>query len=363
MSHSPTWHPQATQVARRFEAWWRCEIIDRPPVTLWCHGGKSGQPVIKQHTTKRERWMDIDFNIHRFISSTQGGIFLGDRLPVYMPNLGPEILSTLLGAELEFGETTSWSKPIVHDIGDWDRVLQTPPQFDNPYWQWIEDATRRALELSQGRFLVAIADLHGNLDLLAGLREPESLCMDLLEEPELMARAALHAADVYVQAFERLHKIITDAGQVGSTTWTHYYHQGPTCIPSCDFWCMLSHELSRDIALPAIKREMEPLERSIFHLDGPGALRHLDMVLELPGLNAVQWVYGDGHGPAANWIEVYQRCQTAGKAVQVLASDAADAMTVLDALDPRGVWLQVGQGFADQQAAEAFLAQLGRLTR
>ncbi len=305
----------------------------------------------------------MEFVLGRWVNHHQGQIYLGDKLPVYMPNLGPEILSTLLGAEFEFGENTSWSKPVVHEVDGWRRILDTPANFDNPYWQWIENATRHALEVSQGRFLVGMADLHGNMDLLAGLREPEALCMDLLEEPELLARATMRAADVYVEAFERLHGIIAGAGQRISTTWVHYGHAGPAYVPSCDFWCMLSHELSHDIVLPAIKREMEPLQRSIFHLDGPRALRHLDMLLAMPDLDAVQWVFGAGQGPAAKWIDVYQRCQAAGKAVQVLADDATDALKVLDALDPRGVWLQVHKGLPDKTAAEAFLAEVAKRVR
>ena len=78
------------------------------------------------------------------------------------------------------------------------------------------------------------------------------------------------------------------------------------------------------------------------------------MTLELPGLNAVQWVYGDGHGPARRWIDVIGRF-CAGKSVQVLAEDAADAMAVLEAVGPRGVWLQVGQPFDRVSDVEAYL--------
>jgi hypothetical protein len=96
-------------------------------------------------------------------------------------------------------------------------------------------------------------------------------------------------------------------------------------------------------------------------LDGPQALKHLDLLLACPQLNAVQWVYGDGHGRAENWIEVYRRCRAAGKSVQVFAADTADALTVLAAVGAHGVWLQVLQPFATRGEAEAFLKEVARL--
>ncbi len=101
--------------------------------------------------------------------------------------------------------------------------------------------------------------------------------------------------------------------------------------------------------------EMGPMERSIFHLDGPQALHHFDLMLALPGLNAVQWVFGAGHGPAARWIETFRRARRAGKAIQVLAEDAADALTVLREVGPEGMWITVGQPFANQTLAGEFL--------
>lgn len=107
---------------------------------------------------------------------------------------------------------------------------------------------------------------------------------------------------------------------------------------------------------------MAPLERSIFHLDGPQALHHLDLMLSLPGLNAVQWVFGSGHGPAAKWIDVYRRCLAAGKALQILADDPADALTVLRALGPDGLWLTICTPFANTDEATDFLDTVHRLS-
>ena len=85
-------------------------------------------------------------------------------------------------------------------------------------------------------------------------------------------------------------------------------------------------------------------------------------MLRLPGLNAVQWVFGAGHGPAAKWIDVYRRCLAAGKSLQILAEDPADALTVLRELGPDGLWLTISTPFANTDEATEFLDTVHRLS-
>jgi aminoglycoside/choline kinase family phosphotransferase len=86
------------------------------------------------------------------------------------------------------------------------------------------------------------------------------------------------------------------------------------------------------------------------------------MVLRLPRLNAVQWVYGAGHGRASDWLHVYRTCREAGKAVQILAEDAADALHVLRELGPDGVWLCIGAPFKNAGLAGEFLEEVHTLS-
>jgi len=56
-----------------------------------------------------------------------------------------------------------------------------------------------AAERFAGRYYVAMPDLHGSFDMLAGLRGPENLCLDLVDDPELVRRASMHAVRAYVE--------------------------------------------------------------------------------------------------------------------------------------------------------------------
>ncbi|RFC46517.1 MAG: hypothetical protein DUW69_001682 [Verrucomicrobia bacterium] len=358
----PPAHRFIPEVARaRYEAWWRCARVDRPPVSLWVKTPHPLRAPRSTHATLRERWLDVEYQVDCALTGLETNPILGDTAPSYLPNVGPDLTSTLFGAELVFGENTSWCQHTVPETADWERFIATPPDFDNVYWRTIDAMITRAAERFEGRYYVAMPDLHGSFDILAGVRGPENVCLDLMDEPELVRRASLHASHAYVEAYRRLYQRLTALGQP-STTWCSYLHTGPAYIPSCDFWCLVSKEIAQEYVRPTIELEMAPLERSIFHLDGPQALHHLDLMLSLPGLNAVQWVFGSGHGPAAKWIDVYRRCLAAGKALQILADDPADALTVLRELGPDGLWLTICTPFANTDEATDFLDTVHRLS-
>jgi len=302
--------------------------------------------------------MDVETVVENHAAWLAALDYPADNLPLFNPNLGPEITATLYGCDLTFSEHSSWSSPIIHDPADWDRILQLSPDFSNIYWQTLERLTDYALEVSQQRFLVGLTDLHGNYDILAALRDPQMLCMDVLDCPETLRRVGRHVSRGYNTAFRRCYDKLARAGY-GSSCWTPAYHPGPAYVPSSDFWCMVSPAVAKNLILPDILTELEPLERSVFHLDGPQALPHLDLLLAIPQLNAIQWIYGAGHGPAAKWIDVYRRCLQAGKAVQVMVEDPKDALTILQAVGPKGLWL-CGGYFSTLDEANAYLRDVER---
>jgi hypothetical protein len=119
---------------------------------------------------------------------------------------------------------------------------------------------------------------------------------------------------------------------------------------------MISKRMFDEVFLPGIARECRFYERSIYHLDGPGALRHLDSILAIPELNALQWVFGAGNEGFHRWVGVYRRAQAAGKGIQVNCSfDELDL--IMETLDPHGVFLTM-DGVPSREAALDMLKKL-----
>lgn len=362
MLHRLKLKPDFDRTVARFQDWWLGRLRGQPLVTLSVKPSREYAGPVKQHPSLRDRWLDAEYAIDQQIARLEQQDWLGDAFPAIFPNVGPEITATLFGCELDFGEHTSWSHPIIDDPEHWPRILDKQPDFDNVYWQTIERMTRYALERNEGRYVVGMTDLHGNYDILAALREPVMLCTDLLDCPEVLQKVGRHVAEGFVAACRRQWDMLLDAG-LGTTSWLPFHHTGPAYVPSCDFWCMVSPQAAHELILPDILTEMQPMERSIFHLDGPQALRHLDLLLDIPSLNAIQWVFGAGNGPASRWIDVYRKIIAAGKGVQVLAEDPADALEVLDHVGAEGVWLDVNKPFENRRNAELFLDDVQRACR
>jgi hypothetical protein len=338
--------PDFDATIERFAAWWAGGGRDRPPVTLAIapRSPAAGTPRVEATTG------DAELAVERAVAALLRRDYAGDAFPALVPGAEPALAAALYGVER------------VEEPREWQRLLDASPDFGCPAWQALERITDLAIERSRGRFLVGLPSLYGSYDLLAALRGHEALCTDLLDHPALLRRVGEHVADGFVAGFRRLRTKLAAAG-FGSTSWLPFYHEGPAHVLACDFWCLVSGRVAREAIVPGLLRELAPLERSLFHLDGPDALRHLDLLLELPELRAVQWVYGAGRGPARRWIETYRRVRASGRAVLVMARDARDALGVLEELGPRGVWLHVEEGFASLDDAERFLREVERSSR
>ncbi|MHB9027033.1 MAG: trimethylamine corrinoid protein 2 [Armatimonadota bacterium] len=340
----------------RQDAFWAREIIDRPVICMALPKEKPvvPRPAAKTHASHRERWLDFSYTAEHTLANVLNTDYLGDALPGISPNLGPEIFSAFFGCDMEFGENTSWSIPLLEDWSDVERVKFTE---DNFYWRKLLELTDTLLEAGKGHFYTGLTDFHPGGDALAAFRDPLNLNIDMLEAPEAVKALLAYTYPVYFKVFDACYARLKAAGQA-ITSWPGIVSSKKWYVPSNDFSCMISKEMFDEVFLPGIREECRQLEASIYHLDGPNALRHLDSLLDIPELNAIQWVYGAGHGRASDWLPVYHQCQAAGKGLQLnLEADELDLF--MEELHPEGLWINVG-GVQSREQAEGVLKKVGQ---
>jgi hypothetical protein len=122
-------------------------------------------------------------------------------------------------------------------------------------------------------------------------------------------------------------------------------------IPSCDFAALISPDYFEEFALPALRREVETMTHNIFHLDGKGVARHLDAILSVPQVHAIQWVQGVGEDtPILQWVPFIQDVQRRGVPV-IVDLRPAELDAFIGAMDPRGLFLWVGTESEEEELA------------
>jgi hypothetical protein len=349
--------PDYEMVKRRFEAFWEGEILDRALVSMQV---AKKRPVMslpkKAFASHRDRWLDLEYRIDEIDAQLSNAEFIGEALPIAFTNMGPEIFSAWCGCGYEFGETTTWSVPAIED---WERdAPKARLDMDHPLFKKLEELTRGLIERGRGRFITSLTDFHPGGDHLAALRDPERLAMDLIDHPGEVKALLKRAETEYFAAYDHFYDMIRAAG-LPATSWIPAIAEGRFYIPSNDFSCMISPAMFEEFFLEGIVHECAFYDRSIYHLDGPGALRHLDALLAIPDLDGIQWVPGAGNENFERWIPVYRRIQAAGKRIYLIC-DVSDLGAVFEALRPEGVWIASLGGVEDRETAEAVLERVAR---
>jgi len=332
----------------RQDAFWVCEIIDRPVVNITVpkRDPEHPWPLEKEYGSVRDRWMDAERVVDLAVATVANTHYLGDALPHIYPNLGPELFSAFFGCELEFGEETSWSLPNLHD---WADVGAIKFSRDNIYWKKLLEMTDALLAAGEGRFYTGITDMHPGGDAITAFRDPHQLNIDMVETVDEVKKLLRYVTDVYFEVYDFYYDKLTAAGQA-ICTWAEVVSRKKWLVPSNDFSCMISPQMFDDVFLQSIVEECQHYEASLYHLDGPDSLRHLDSLLAIEELSAVQWVYGAGQGRASDWLPVYKKCQAAGKGLQIhLGLDEID--TFMRELRPEGLWLGI-MGVTDREEGE-----------
>ena len=46
--------------------------------------------------------------------------------------------------------------------------------------------------------------------------------------------------------------------------------------------------------MPSLQQQCQKLDYTLYHLDGPDAIKHLDALMEIEELDALQWTPGAG---------------------------------------------------------------------
>lgn len=332
---------------QRIYAWFEGAIIDRAPIRFQAHNAFVEEANIAYPKGNlRERWFDTEFQVETYLDSIRGQTFRGETFPIYWPNLGPEVYSAFYGTELEYGDVTSWSKPLVTD---WADISKVKLDTHNAYFTKIEELTRYAIERCRGQSLVGYTDLHPGVDCAAAWRRPEQFCVDLIENPELAKQLIALSIGDFELIYDRFDRLLKANGQL-SASWMGIPSFGRMHIPSCDFSALISARHFDEFCLPVLQREVQTMTHNVFHVDGKGVARHINRILDVPQIHAIQWVQGVGADyPIMQWVPFIKQIQARRPVIVDLAK--TDLEPFIEAVRPEGIFLWVGTENEEEEQA------------
>ncbi len=348
LAYKHNW-PEARE---RFEAFWQMEIIDRPCISVPAPlKPRRPTPAPADYKTK---WAAPEYVAQSYDAAHEATYFGGEAMPNTSLMAG---YCVSYGAPLHYAEQTIWQEPI---IDSWDN----PPslEFDEnaPGWQRCWQVAQRCLEVSEGKWMTGVPNLSQPNDHIALLRESGRFCMDLIDHPNEIKAGMRKLLDNWFVMHDRLSTMLSKT-QEGSITWLPVWCPWPRSMTlQSDISCMMSPAMFEEFIAPELEEMADRLDGAIYHLDGPDALHHLDRLLAVDGLHAIQWTPGTGQADGLAWLDLYKRIQAGGKGV-VASLKYDEVETAVRELKPEGLFIMTNASSPD--AAEALLARAEEITK
>jgi hypothetical protein len=174
-------------------------------------------------------------------------------------------------------------------------------------------------------------------DTLASLRSSYKLLFDVADCPDYVREFELYLMKQWIEIYQGSYDI-TSVGAEGSTCWFNLWSPGKFYAAQCDFAYMISPQTFRDVFLPAIEMQTQYLDHTIFHVDGVGSFAHVDVLIELPRLQAIQILPGAGKPSPLHYLDVLKKVQAKGKNlwIRIRPNEVEQALSELSA---RGLFI------------------------
>lgn len=332
--HKQDWE----ETKQRFLSWWNGEYFGRCAMSVTAP--RATQPSLQPPTRPADpvdRWTNLDYiaalNEYQHAATFYGG----EAFPIWSGGYpGHTSIPAFLGCPVTLDHATGWWDPVLTD-DDWD-VTSVRLDTDGRWWKFAVDLLRTASQASAGKSIPSIGALGGCGDTLAALRGTWNLLHDCVERPDRVRASELHLMTQWCEVYEEFYDIIRSSAE-GSTCWFELWSPGRFYASQCDFSYMISPKMFRDLFVPALEKQTEFLDHSVYHLDGIGAFVHVPALLKLPGIQAIQVLPGAGKPSPLHYLETLKQVQVGGKNLHISIAPE-EVESALSLLSAKGLFIE-----------------------
>jgi len=352
ISRNPDWE----NAQKRLEAFWQNEIIDRPCIQIYAPAPKEDYDEVDfiKDCDKEALWNDPETVFRNFRAGYMRTRYMGENLPVLYPKWpGVELM---MGSDALYDIGTIWIKPNVETILDLD-VDQV--SMEHPIVQALLNRVSYCAEHGKGEAFVGMPSMCVPGDTIAAACGYGNLLVDLMENKEEIMIAEAKLTVLWKKLYDALYDAV-DQHMKGSCSWLPAWYPGRGALLEFDMAAMVSPEMFHWY-LPFLLERAEHVEKTIYHLDGPDALVHLDALLAQKEIHAIQWEPGVASENILDWIPVMQKIQAAGKGLYVAGPryKPEAVLELLKHLKPEGLILPVSVSSVEE--GERFLETVEKM--
>ena len=333
-----TWKANLEETKQRYIDWWNHKGII---LNMWEHfqdgvTPHADVPEPKPYKDLNQRWFDPEWRAEYLDWYVAHSSLMADMLPVANTQLGPGSLAAILGGVFEGGEDTIW----IHPDPNYTDDIKFDPQ--HPNWLLHKDLLRACKQKAQGHYYVGMPDLMEGLDVLAAIKGTDKVLLDTVMQPEVLERQMQQINDIYFRVFDELYDIIREGDEMAFCYFSSWAPGKMSKLQS-DISTMISVDDYHRFVQPFIREQCQKIDYTLYHLDGVGAMHHLDALLEIKELNAIQWTPGVGEpqGGSPKWYDLYKKILAGGKSIMACWVTLDELRPLLDNIGGDGVHLEM----------------------
>ena len=345
-----TWKLNLEETKKHYINWWNHKGI---VLNMWEHFQEGVKPhadipAPKPYKDLDQRWFDPQWRAEYLDWYVAHSSLMADMLPVANTQLGPGSLAAILGGVFEGGEDTIW----IHPNPNYTDDIVFDPQ--HPNWLLHKELLKACKAKAQGHYYVGMPDLMEGMDVLAAIKGTDKVLLDTVMQPEVLEHQMQQINDIYFRVFDELYDIIREGDEMAFCYFSSWAPGKMSKLQS-DISTMISVDDYRRFVQPFIREQCQKIDYTLYHLDGVGAMHHLDALLEIKELNAIQWTPGVGEpqGGSPKWYDLYKKILAGGKSIMACWVTLNELRPLLDNIGGDGVHLEMD--FHNEQEVEQAL--------
>lgn len=313
------------EVKTRMEAYWNRDAVERCSAAIMV-----SRPDNKDFG-EVNFYFDAEKADRMYRQRFESYDYLWEAIPCLFPYFGTSGIAEYAGCKPEYTPRTTWFHPCLDEPDASDISFKCPEAFERQ-----KAAIAKTIELSKNDYAVTVTDNCGIADALAAMRGSDNFLIDMISDEDFVLEGIQKLLPIYKDTQEQLFDLVKQNNEGSILSWMHLWAPKRCAQMQCDLSVMISPEMYQKFIMPELEELTAFLDYPVYHFDGQEQIRHLDMLLSLDKLKAIQWTPVVGQPKTSAFIGELQKIQKAGKNL-ILFPQISEIEILLDNLSSRGL--------------------------